>query len=216
MIPMLKTSPCVLFAILFCLPPAVMIEHSAIAGQYNSVLEIGQTAPIWKDLPATSGTLHSFETIADAKLVVVAFTCNSCPYAVDVEDRLNDLAKRFGDKGVVVVAINVNTVEEDRLPAMKERAKEKGFTFPYLWDASQQTAKAYGARYTPEFFVLTEDRKLIYMGAFDDSPAGDRVKVTYVADAIEAALAGKEVPVAETVPIGCRIRFEREKRTRKP
>lgn len=186
-----------------------------IAGQFNTVLDIGVTAPAWKDLPGTDGQNHSFESVADAKVVVVAFTCNSCPYAVDVEDRLIALVKQFEGKEVAVVAINVNTIDEDQLPAMKERAKEKGFTFPSLFDKSQKIAKDYGAKYTPQFFVLSIDRKLVYMGSFDDSPAGDKVTKTYVVDAINAVLAGKTPEVVETAPIGCRIRFERQRRKRK-
>lgn len=214
MIVMSKMMHGLVFAMLLCLPSSTLFSSTLFAGQFNTVMEIGATAPAWKDLPGTDGQDHSFESVADAKVVVVVFTCNSCPYALDLEDRLIELVKRFDGKGVACVAINVNTVEEDKMPAMKERAKEKGFTFPYLWDQSQQIAKDYGAKYTPEFFVLVNDRKLVYMGSLDDSPAGDKVTKTYVADAIESALAGESVKVTETVPIGCRIRFERQRRKR--
>ena len=206
---MSRMVPRLVFASLLCL-----LSSAAPAGQFNTVMEIGATAPAWTDLPGTDGHDHSYESVADANVVVVAFTCNSCPYALDVEDRLMELVKRFDGRGVAVVAINVNTVEEDKLPAMKERAKEKGFTFPYLWDESQQIAKDYGAKYTPEFFVLGKDRKLVYMGSLDDSPAGDKISKHYVVDAIESTLAERSVEVAETVPIGCRIRFERQRRKR--
>ncbi|MCS7468753.1 thioredoxin family protein [Stieleria sp. ICT_E10.1] len=197
------------FVMLVCLAAT-----AASAGKYNTVLDIGDTAPAWSELPGTDDRVHSLETLEPKKVVVVAFTCNSCPYAVDAEDRLNALVDRYEGKSVAVVAINVNKVEEDRMPAMKQRAKEKGFKFAYLWDESQQIAKDYGAKYTPEFFVLDEDRKVVYMGAMDDSPAGDEVTKTYVIDAIEASLAGREVQVTETIPIGCRIRIERQRRTR--
>ena len=186
------------------------------AGQFNMQLEIGGVAPAWKDLPGTDGKKHSFDSVADKSVVVVAFTCNSCPYAVDVEDRLVALSKRYAGKSVAIVAINVNKVQEDRLPQMKERATEKGFEFAYLWDESQQIGRDYGAKFTPEFFVLGKDRKVAYMGAFDDSPEGDNVTKTYVADAIEAVLAGHSATVTETPPIGCLIRYDRQRRTRKP
>lgn len=192
-----------------------LLETASIGGEFNTALDIGATAPAWKDLPGTDGQNHSFESHSDAKVVVVAFTCNSCPYAVDVEDRLIALVKQFDGKDVSVVAINVNTVEEDLMPAMKEKAKERGFNFPYLFDKSQKIAKDYGAKYTPEFFVLSKERKLVYMGSFDDSPAGDKVTKTYVVDAINAVLAGRTVKVTETVPIGCRIRMVRQRRKRK-
>lgn len=187
---------------------------TAQAGKYNTVLEVGGAAPVWESLPGIDDQKHSYESVKEAQAVVVAFTCNSCPYAVDVEDRLNALRKRFDPNKVAIVAINVNKVEEDRLPAMKERAKEKGFEFTYLWDESQKIGKAYGAKFTPEFFVLNKDRKVVYMGAFDDSPTGDQVSKTYVVDAVEAVLSGGKVEIAETPPIGCLIRYERERRRR--
>lgn len=197
---------------------AVMIcwsATSALSGKYNTTLDIGSKAPVWKDLPGTDGKTHSLDDLSDAKAIVVVFTCNSCPYAVDAEDRLNALVDRFAARGVAVVAINVNTVEEDLMPAMKERADEKGFKFPYLFDKTQQVAKDFGAKYTPEIFVFGTDRELVYMGSMDDSPAGDQVSKHYVADAVESVLSASKIEVTETVPIGCRIRFERVRRTRK-
>jgi peroxiredoxin len=184
------------------------------AGQYNQVLDIGDKAPAWTDLPGVDDHRHSLADLQDRRAVVVVFTCNSCPYAVDVEDRLKSLAEDYRSRDVAVVAINVNKVPEDRLPAMKRRAEEKAFTFTYLFDESQQIAKDYGAKYTPQFFVLDEDRRVVYMGSLDDSPGGDDVSKRYVADALKAILAGNRPEVTETVPIGCRIRIERDRRRR--
>lgn len=185
----------------------------AVGGEYNQELEIGDVAPSWKELPGTDGKLHGLADLQDKSVVVLAFTCNSCPYAVDYEDRLVELATKYGGEKsqVAVVAVNVNRVEEDSLPNMKAKAQEKKFTFPYLYDESQQIAKNYGATRTPEFFVLDQDRKVVYMGALDDNTDASKVTRHYVADAIEAALKGKPAPVAETVPIGCGIRFVRER-----
>src|SRR6056297_2305787 len=191
-----------------------LIVPSAEAGKYNTTVDIGDKAAAWTDLQGTEGEQHALQSVADAKAVVVAFTCNSCPYAVDVEDRLNAFAKQYADKGVAVVAINVNTVEADRMPAMKQRDQKKGLVYPYLWDPSQEIAKAFGAKYTPEFFVLDQDRRIVYMGSFDDSPDGKNVTETYVTDAVDAVLDGEKVTTSETVPIGCRIRFERQRRGR--
>ncbi|MCG8649137.1 MAG: thioredoxin family protein, partial [Pirellulales bacterium] len=143
-------------------------------------------------------------------------TCNSCPYAVDVEDRLIALEKDYASRGVALVAINVNKVKKDLLPAMKETAEDKGFKFPYLFDESQQIAKDYGAKYTPEFFVLNQQRKVVYMGSLDDSPDGKNVAKRYVRAAVDAVLSGEQPAVSETVPIGCRVRFERQRRSRSP
>jgi peroxiredoxin len=188
---------------------------SAGAGKFNPVLDIGDRAPAWKALPGTDGKQHALRDFKDKDVLVVVFTCNSCPYAQDYEDRLVAFAKQHaGPKSRVgLVAINVNTIEEDRLPKMKERAKEKGFAFAYLFDESQQIAKDYGAGYTPEFFVLDKERRVRYMGSMDDSPDAKKVKVRHVEAAVSALLAGKRPETAETVPIGCRIRL---KRRRKP
>ncbi|GAA5507373.1 thioredoxin family protein [Novipirellula caenicola] len=184
------------------------------AGEFNTTINIHDDAPAWANLPGTDDQLHSLDDLKDKKVVVVAFTCSSCPYAVDAEDRLIAMQQKFAASEVAVVAINVNKVEEDLMPAMKQRAKEKKFNFPYLFDESQQIAKAFGAKYTPEFFVLDENRKIVYMGSLDDSPDGKNVTEPHVIRAIEAVLAGNKPTITETVPIGCRIRFERNLRNR--
>jgi thiol-disulfide isomerase/thioredoxin len=150
----------------------------------------------------------------DNEVVVVCFTCNTCPYAVDYEDRLIALAKKFAAEGgkCALVAINANRVKGDLLPAMQERATAKGFNFPYLHDETQQVARSYGATYTPEFVVLNKDRKVVYLGAMDDSPDGTHVTKHYVEDAVAAALAGKQPTVAETPAVGCAVRYVRERK----
>lgn len=199
----------------FTVVAAVLLGGNADAGQYNRVLDIGDQAPEWQDLPGVDDQKHSFDELSRFPVVVVVFTCNSCPYAVDVEDRLVKLHKQYSQRGVGLIAINVNKVEEDRLPAMKEKATTKGFKFPYLFDESQKIARDYGAQYTPEFFVLDRQRKVVYMGSLDDSPDGKSVHASYVAAAVNAALEGDQPEVTESVPIGCRVRFERQRRSRK-
>ena len=186
----------------------------ADAGQYNRVLDIGDPAPVWNDLPGVDGQLHSSDELKASEAVVVVFTCNSCPYAVDAEDRLIALHNKFAQRGVAVVAINVNKNPEDRLPAMKQRAEAKSFPFSYLYDQSQQIARDFGAKYTPEFYVLDRQRRIAYMGSLDDSPDGKDVMQRYVEDAVSAVLEGKTPTVTETVPIGCRVRIQRNLRDR--
>ena len=140
--------------------------------------------------------------------MVVAFTCNHCPVAVAYEDRFIKFAKEYEDKGVVFVAINVNNMEDDKLPAMIERAKEKDFPFAYLHDDSQEIGKAFGAAKTPHLFVLDGDRKVAFIGAFDDKMDAKGVKKHYVEDAVDAVLAGTEVAVTKTPAHGCGIRYE--------
>lgn len=185
------------------------------AGKFNQVLSIGDAAPTWSDLVGVDDRNHSLDDLSESKVVVVVFTCNSCPYAVDIEDRLVALHQEYASRGVSLVAINVNTVDEDLLPAMKEKAEEKGFKFPYLFDESQQIARDFGAIYTPEFYVLDSQRKVVYMGAMDDSPDGRNVTKQYVNRAVEQALGGQSADVTETPPIGCRVRYKRVRRTRK-
>jgi peroxiredoxin len=189
----------------------------AISGEYNLVLNIGDKAPEWKELPGVDGKKHSLSDLKKKDVVVLAFTCNSCPYSVDYENRLIAFAKKHSakDSKVAMVAVNVNKVDEDLLPKMKEKAEAKGFRFPYLFDESQKIAKDYGAGFTPEFFVLNRERKIVYMGAMDDSPNADKVKRRYVEEAVAAALGGKLPEVRESVPIGCRIRMERTRRRKK-
>ncbi len=195
---------------LITLLPAVQSQ----AGKYNQKLSVGDDAPAWVNLPGIDGNKYSLGDCKDKKAVVVVFTCNSCPYAVDVEDRLIALHKKYAERGVGLIAINVNQVEEDALAAMKEKATKKKFPFVYLYDESQQIARDFGAIYTPEFYVLNEHRKVVYMGALDDSPDGKNVTVRYVEQAIEAALSGNQPQVAETPAIGCRVRYQRERRRR--
>ncbi len=184
------------------------------AGQYNSERNIDDPAPPWADLPGCDDKLHSLKDFERYDVVVLVFTCNSCPYAVDYEERINRLALKYQstDARVGVVAINVNKIEADLLPAMKQRAHERDFKFPYLYDETQEIAKAYGAGRTPEFFVLNRERKIVYMGAMDDNTKEASVKNRYVEEAIEATLAGKPITVSETPPVGCAIRFARDRK----
>lgn len=189
------------------------LSGRALAGQYNEELSIGDPAPAWKDLPGVDGRKHSLSEL-DAELVVVIFTCNSCPIAADYEDRIVALAKKYSAQAgkLALVAINVNRIAEDSLPKMKERAEQKGFTFPYLFDESQKIAKAYGAAFTPEFFVLDKDRRVAYMGGMDDNSDAAKVKASYLAPAVEAVLKGEKPETQETVARGCRIRYVRERK----
>jgi peroxiredoxin len=188
----------------------------AFAGKYNAVLNVGDPAPEWTDLPGIDGKKHSLDDLKDKDLVVVVFTCNSCPVASDYEGRILAFSKKFaGPTGKVgLVAICVNKVPEDQPEKLKERAETRGFDFPYLYDETQAIGKAFGAAFTPEFFVLDRDRKVAYMGGMDDSSLPEMVKTQYLVPAVEALLAGKPIEVAEAPAIGCRVRYARERRRR--
>ena len=194
---------------LLALVAGVALIAPVEAGQYNKKLNVGDPAPSWSDLPGTDGKKHSLADFKDKAVVVVVFTCNSCPTAVGYEDRIIALAKKYQDKGVAVVAFNVNTIPEDKLDKMKERAKKKGFNFPYLYDESQKVAKDFGASYTPEFFVLDRGRKVVYMGAMDDRNDAKLAKENFLEPAIDAALKGERPAKGETLARGCLIRWKR-------
>jgi peroxiredoxin len=178
------------------------------AGEYNEVLNIGDAAPAWSDLTGVDGKQHSLSELKNTPVVVIVFTCNTCPVAADYEERISKFAKEHA-KDVALVAVNSNAVAGDALDKMKERAEEKKFEFAYLRDDKQEAAKAYGAIFTPEFFVLDRDRKIVYMGAMDDKTDPEQAKVNYLEAAVQAALEGKQPEVKETVARGCRIRFPR-------
>ena len=182
---------------------------------FNQVLKIGDPAPAWTELPGTDGQKHSLAELKDTPVVVVVFTCITCPTATDYEERIlasikhNDSAHAGKVK---LVAINCNKVPGDTLPEMTARAKEKSLTYAYLHDESQQIAKQYGAITTPQFFVLDAARKLVFTGALDDATDAKLVKTDYLQPAIEAALAGKLPEVTNVPPRGCLIRFVRERK----
>jgi peroxiredoxin len=186
----------------------------ATAGEFNPVLNIGSPGPGWTNLPGADGKQHSLADLKDKQAVVVVFTCNSCPYANDYEERQIAFAKKHcgPDGKVALVAINVNLVDEDRLPAMKERAQKKSYNFPYLFDETQKIANEYGATFTPEFFVLDQQRRVVYMGAMDDNTDASKAKVSYVEAAVEAILAGTKPEVKETVARGCLVRYDRRRK----
>ncbi len=196
---------------------AVVIAATAVAslhaGEFNDVLKIGDDAPGWSDLPGVDGKKHSLVELKDKRVVVVVFTCNSCPVAGEYEERIIAFTKKYAESNgsVAMVAISVNRATEDRLPQMQERAKEKGFNFPYLYDETQRIGKRYGANYTPEFFVLDKDRKIAYMGAMDDKSPPAEPGTRFLEQAVDALLKGEKAPVPETLARGCRIRYTRTK-----
>ncbi|MCU0702822.1 MAG: thioredoxin family protein [Fimbriiglobus sp.] len=190
-----------------------LLAATALAGpgKFNKVLAPGDPAPEWKDLAGTDGKTHALADFKDKDVVVVVFTCNTCPVAENYEDRLIAFAKEFaGEKGKVgFVAINPNTSKDENLEAMTKRAKKKGFPFAYLTDPTQEVTKKYGAMYTPEFFVLNKNRTVVYTGAMDDKAPPGEAKVKHLEAAVKAVLAGEKVPTTETsAAAGCKIKLQ--------
>ncbi|MGB2820365.1 MAG: thioredoxin family protein [Phycisphaerae bacterium] len=174
-------------------------------------LELGEPAPDF-DLPGVDGKSYSLASFADAKVLVVVFSCNHCPYVVGSEDRMNALHADYRPKGVEMIAVNSNETDNhptDSFEHMVQRAKEKGFQFPYVRDESQDVAKAYGALRTPHFYVFDVDRRLRYTGRMDDNPRQAGMETTReLRDALDALLEGEDPPVPLTNPIGCNVKWK--------
>ncbi len=160
-----------------------------------------------------NGKMVSLADYQDAKGFILTFTCNTCPFAIAYEDRIIALDKKYAAKGYPVIAINPNNPDVkpgDDFKAMQQRAKEKGFTFPYLVDEGQKVYPKFGATKTPHNYVLQKTSKGLvvkYIGAIDDSsrnPAA--VSETYLEDAVDALLNGEEIKIKKTKAIGCTIK----------
>lgn len=177
----------------------------------TSKLKIGSPAPDF-NLPAVDGNKYSLSSFKDSRALVIIFSCNHCPYVQAYEDRIIKLQDEYKDKGVSVVAINSNDITnypDDSFDHMVERAKKKGFNFPYLRDEGQTAATAYGATHTPEIFLFSSERKLVYHGKIDDNwqePA--KVQNKYLKNAVDELLNKQEISVPETFSIGCTIKWK--------
>ncbi|MDW8235098.1 MAG: thioredoxin family protein [Bacteroidia bacterium] len=178
-------------------------------------VKVGDKAPEFS-LKNVDGKQVSLSDYAKEKGVILIFTCNHCPYAKAYEDRIIALHKEMASKGFPVVAINPNAPEiepEDSYAEMQKRARAKNYPFPYLVDETQEVARAYGATKTPHVFLLKNKGdffEVAYMGAIDDSPqAPNKVRRRYVAEAIQALLEDKPVPLPETKAIGCSVKYRK-------
>jgi len=179
------------------------------AGKYNSVVAPGDPAPVFSGIPAVLGDKETTLNLGDIKedVVVVVFLANHCPVVTFYEDRMIDFANDYKGKNVKVVAFSVSKREDDRLPAIKERVKERNYNYAYGYDATQQIGRAYGATNTPQFFVLDKTRTIRYSGAMDDNRDEAKVQKQYVRDAVDAVLKGESVEISETRPQGCGISY---------
>jgi len=189
-------------------------NHPSSPGAHPG-LSIGDYAPDFK-LKNVDGKLVSLADYKDAKGFIIVFTCNHCPYAKLYENRIIELANNYKSKGWYLIAINPNDpVKEpdDSYANMKKRAREKGYTFPYLFDDTQEISRSYGALRTPHAFVLKKETegkyKLMYAGAIDDDTENVKMlKEKYVELAIEAIEKGEPVNPAITKAIGCTIKWK--------
>lgn len=176
------------------------------------MLPLGSTAPDFS-LPDTNGDLVSLSDFADAPALLVVFMCNHCPYVKHVAKGLASLATEYQKRGVAVIGINSNDAENypDDSPAkMIEEVKARSYTFPYLYDETQEVAKEYQAACTPDFFVFDRDRRLVYRGQMDSSRPNSDQPVTGqdLRAALDAVLTGRPVSSKQTPSIGCNIKWK--------
>ena len=175
----------------------------------STMVKLGSVAPYF-DLPDTLGKNVSIEDF-DSELLIIVFTCNHCPYAKAVEERLIKLGKEYKNN-VDFVLISSNDSEnypEDSPKKMAERHTEKGYPFPYLYDETQEVAKAYSAVCTPDIFLYNEDRKLEYRGRIDDNWQNpEQVEREELKMAIEAVLNGKTIDFEQKPSMGCNIKWK--------
>lgn len=174
-------------------------------------IEPGQRALPFS-LPGVDGEEYALEDFEDRTALVVIFSCNHCPYVQAWEDRMVQIQEDYADRGAQLVAINANDAQKypsDSFEAMKQRAQEKNFNFPYLYDETQGVARAYGAERTPEVFLFDSDRVLRYHGAIDDNYDNPEfVQNAYLREALDAILDGEEPAVAKTPPVGCTVKWK--------
>jgi peroxiredoxin len=177
----------------------------------SRMLALGAAAPDFS-LPDPAGKLHGLQDFAGARAVLVAFICNHCPYVKHMIDGLAQFARDYSSRGLSVVAINSNDASrypEDSPANMAQLAAHKGFSFPYLYDASQAVARAYEAVCTPDLYLFDQSRKLVYRGQFDASRPGSKQPVTGadLRAAADALLAGRKI--AQQIPsVGCSIKWK--------
>lgn len=174
-------------------------------------LELGDSAPDFQ-LPATDGKSYGLNDFDDAKVLVIFFTCNHCPYVVGSDEVTRQTAEKYADQGVKFVGINANSARthpDDDFPHMVERMQEHSFPWVYLRDESQEVALAYGALRTPHFYVFDAERKLVYTGRGVDNPRDtSQMTVNDLDNALAEHLAGKKISVPLTNPIGCNVKWD--------
>ena len=178
----------------------------------STMLPLGTVAPDFA-LPDTAGRVVSLRDYATSPALLVMFICNHCPYVKHVRAELARLGRDYAARGVGIVAISANDAERypaDGPEAMRQEKAEAGYPFPYLYDETQEVARAYRAACTPDFFLFDGARRLVYRGQLDDSRPGNGLPVTGadLRAALDAVLAGAAVPADQVPSIGCNIKWK--------
>ncbi|MEE8583634.1 MAG: thioredoxin family protein [Acidobacteriota bacterium] len=178
----------------------------------STMLTLGTPAPAFR-LPDTEGNLVSPDDFSDAQGLLVMFICNHCPFVIHIRQELARFAAQYQRRGLAVVGINSNDVSthpQDSPEKMKQEVEQLGYTFPYLYDETQQVALAYRAACTPDFFLFDQERRLVYRGQFDDSRPSNGRPLTGadMRAAADAVLEGRDVPEKQIPSIGCNIKWK--------
>ncbi len=178
----------------------------------STMLQLGTEAPDFSLTDVASGDTITLNTFADAPGLLVMFICQHCPFVKHVQDELARIGQDYGPKGLAIVAISANSLQthpQDNPENLKAQAQAVGFTFPYCFDETQETAKRYTAACTPDFFVFDQDKKLVYRGQLDDSRPSNGVPVTGkdLRAALDAVLAGQEPSAEQNPSVGCNIKW---------
>ena len=177
------------------------------------MVELGSAAPDFVLPDVVSGKKVSRKDVAGAKGMLAMFICRHCPFVKHVQDELARLGRDYANSGIGIVAISANdavTHPDDRPESLAEMSKELGFTFPYLFDESQEIARAYDAQCTPDFFLYDRQGRLVYRGQLDDSRPGNGIPVTGtdLRAAMDAVIDGQPVPKEQRPSIGCNIKWK--------
>lgn len=177
----------------------------------STMLPLGTKAPDFS-LTSTAGTMVSLADFQDAQALLVIFMCNHCPFVKHIAEQLAALGKEYQSRGVGIVGINSNDTDAypaDNLENMAQEVQQRGYTFPYLLDATQQVAHKYRAACTPDFFVFDQNQELVYRGQLDSSRPDSGIPVTGedLRAALDAVLNGEEVPSEQRPSIGCNIKW---------
>ncbi|MHC4107189.1 MAG: thioredoxin family protein [Planctomycetota bacterium] len=178
----------------------------------STMMPLGTMAPDFS-LPDTNGKTVSLADFKDASALLVVFMCNHCPFVKHIRLGLADLAREYQGRGVAIVGINSNDIAnypDDSPQKMAEEVKTAGYTFPYLFDETQQVAKAYQAACTPDFFVFDANHRLVYRGQMDDSRPDSGIPVTGkdLREALDSVLAGQPAPENQKPSMGCNIKWK--------
>lgn len=179
----------------------------------SNMFPLGKKAPDFELLDVITGENKSLSVLSSDKATVIFFICNHCPFVKHIQDELVQVANVYMKRGVSFIAINANDAEnypEDAPEKMKEVALEKQYPFPYLYDETQEVAKAYEAACTPDFYIFDRELKCVYRGQFDDSRPGNGLPVTgeSIRTALEQILNGEPVTVKQKPSLGCNIKWK--------